>query len=257
MKLPESALDIFLVILSSHLVHYFLLAGLAYLMGYVLLKKKLFPQKIQQKYPPKTDYRRDILFSVCTYLVSALVGVLLYDDRIRPHTLIYYAISDYGWSYYILSFFLAIVLHDTYFYWIHRLVHHPKLFRTVHRVHHISTNPSPWSAFSHHPLETILQAGIFVIFAFLLPLHPSMMLIFFFFMTLHSVYAHLGWELLPVGANTHWLLKWFNSSVMHNAHHQKFNSNFGLYFSFWDRIAGTLDKDSDAQFDQVKHRTSA
>ncbi len=47
MKLPESDWEIFLVILSSHLVHYFLLAGLAYFIGYVLLKKKLFSQKIQ------------------------------------------------------------------------------------------------------------------------------------------------------------------------------------------------------------------
>lgn len=26
--------------------------------------------------------------------------------------------------------------HDTYCYWTRRAMHHPKLFRTVHRVHH-------------------------------------------------------------------------------------------------------------------------
>ena len=254
MQVPESNLDIFLMIFSSHLAHYFLLAGLAYFIWHILLRKKFFFKKIQQRFPNPTDYRRDIFFSLCTYLVSALVGMILYDDIIRPYTSIYTDISDYGWSYYVLSFFLAVIIHDTYFYWLHRLVHHPALFKRFHRVHHISTNPSPWSAFAHHPLETILQAGIFVILAFLVPLHPSMMLIFFFFMTIHSVYAHLGWELLPKGANRHWILKWINSSVMHNFHHQKFNSNFGLYFSFWDRLAGTFDKNNDIEFDKLKHR---
>lgn len=251
MEIPESDFGIFLVILSSHLLHYFTLAGLAFWLGYVLLKNRISSRKIQRKFPENKDYQRDVLFSVVTYLISALVGVLLYSHAIRPHTLIYYAISEYGWAYYVLSFFLALFIHDTYFYWLHRLIHRPRYFKLFHKIHHISTNPSPWSAFSHHPLETVLQSGIFVLFAFLLPLHPSMMLIFFFFMTLHSVYAHLGWELLPKGANRHWLLRWFNSSVMHNVHHQKFNSNFGLYFTFWDRLGGTFDKNNDIEFDKI------
>ncbi len=169
MEIPENKIDIFLVILSSHLLHYFSIAGLAFFIGYVLLKDKIVFRKIQRVFPPSNDYQRDILFSICTYLISALVGMLLYNDIVKPYTLIYFTILDYGWPYYILSFFMAIVIHDTYFYWLHRLLHYPKFFKFFHRVHHISTNPSPWSAFSHHPLETILQSGVFVILAFLVP----------------------------------------------------------------------------------------
>ena len=55
-----------------------------------------------------------------------------------------------------------ILLHDTYFYWAHRAMHHPKIYRHVHLVHHLSQNPSPWAAFAFHPFEAVIEAGIVV-----------------------------------------------------------------------------------------------
>lgn len=49
-------------------------------------------------------------------------------------------------------------------------------------------------------------------------------------------------------------LKWLNSSVYHNLHQEKFHGNYGLYFTFWDRLCGTLRTDSADKIDEVHQR---
>jgi Delta7-sterol 5-desaturase len=255
MLLPDKISKMFMFITAASFVRYFVIAGLAYLVWYIWLKNKVSSKKIQLKFPKATDYQREILYSMLTFLIFGIVGVALYNTKVRPYTLTYYKISDYGWGYFILSFFLTLIIHDTYFYWMHRLMHHPKLFKYFHKIHHQSTNPSPWTSFSFQPLEGFVEAGIFVVFAFVLPLHPLMMLIFLVFMTTYNVYGHLGWELIPKGGNKHWFWKWLNSSVMHNQHHHYFKNNYGLYFSFWDRIMHTIDERYDTEFTELKERS--
>ena len=126
-----------------------------------------------------------------------------------------------------------------------------KAIQDFHLVHHKSTNPSPWAAYAFHPLEAIVEAGIFVVFLFTIPIHKFHLLIFFFIMIVYNVYGHLGYELYPKGFNKHWLGKWINTSVNHNQHHQYFKGNYGLYFTFWDRIMGTIRKDYDQRFEEV------
>jgi sterol desaturase/sphingolipid hydroxylase (fatty acid hydroxylase superfamily) len=72
-------------------------------------------------------------------------------------------VEEYGWGYFFISVAVMLVLHDAYFYWTHRAMHRPRLFKVFHRVHHLSTNPSQWAAFAFHPLEAVVEAGILVI----------------------------------------------------------------------------------------------
>jgi sterol desaturase/sphingolipid hydroxylase (fatty acid hydroxylase superfamily) len=73
-------------------------------------------------------------------------------------------------------------------------------------------------------------------------------------MIVYNVYGHLGYELYPKGFNKHWLGRWINTSVNHNQHHQYFTGNYGLYFTFWDRIMGTIRKDYDQRFEEVTNK---
>ena len=34
-----------------------------------------------------------------------------------------------------------MVLYDTWFYWLHRLIHHKRLYKRIHRWHHLTTTP--------------------------------------------------------------------------------------------------------------------
>ena len=45
-----------------------------------------------------------------------------------------------------------------------------------------------------------------------------------------------------------------NTSVSHNLHHQYFKGNYGLYFTIWDRLMGTMRADYDISFEEIKSR---
>ena len=77
-----------------------------------------------------------IIFATVTF-------ILLGNSSIRQHTTYYRDLHQHSTLYCWLAFPLMLLIHDTYFYWTHRIMHHPKLFNLFHLLHHRSTNPSP------------------------------------------------------------------------------------------------------------------
>ncbi|MDF2440649.1 MAG: hypothetical protein JWN98_1633, partial [Abditibacteriota bacterium] len=172
---------------------YFVIAGLAFLAFFVLFKARYASRRIQEMAPQNKDYQREIGYSILTILIfSAVPAFVLSNPVIAPHTTYYSDISRHGLFYFWAAYPLMAVMHDTYFYWTHRLMHHPKLFKVFHLVHHRSVNPSPWAAYSFHPLEALVEVGIVVIFLFTIPIHTLHLLFFFLFMIIYNVYGHLG-----------------------------------------------------------------
>jgi lathosterol oxidase len=251
--LPVKTWTDYLLIVGSR---YFILATLAFLVWYVIRKKAIAHKKIQLRFPELKDYQREIFFSISSMLIFATTGFLVisFNMPIRQHTLIYKEIGLYGMWWFWLAFPITLIVHDAYFYFTHRLMHHPKLFKSFHLLHHKSTNPSPWAAFAFHPLEALVEVSIIWIMAFCLPLNIWHFFFFFLFQMLYNVYGHLGWELYPKGFSRSMIGKWINTSVNHNQHHQYFKGNYGLYFLWWDRLFGTIRADYDEQFDEVKSR---
>lgn len=236
-------------------LRYFLVAGFAFLIFYVLLRKRISYKKIQLKFPVLKDYRRELFFSACTILIFSLAPTTMLLTPVRQYTQYYSNISDHSLLYFWLAFPLMFIIHDAYFYFTHRLMHHPKLFKTFHLLHHKSTNPSPWAAFSFNPLEAVIEAGIFVLLLMVMPMCKWHLFAFFAFQMLYNVYGHLGWELYPKGFSKNWFGKWINTSVNHNLHHKFFKGNYGLYFLWWDRLFGTIRDDYDEAFEEVKNRS--
>jgi sterol desaturase/sphingolipid hydroxylase (fatty acid hydroxylase superfamily) len=233
---------------------YFVLAGIVWLIWYVLLKDKISYKKIQLRFPIRKDYQREIFYSIITMIIFAAVPTLILGTSFRIHTQFYTNIHAHSMLWFWLAFPLMLIIHDTYFYWMHRLMHHPKLFTLFHLLHHKSVNPSPWAAYAFYPTEAVVEAGIFILFVMIMPVHFLHFFIFFLFMILYNIYGHLGWELYPSRFNKHWLGKWINTSVNHNQHHQYFKGNYGLYFLWWDRWMGTLRDDYDEKYAEVKGR---
>lgn len=255
MWLPYDTWGQMFAVFIISVVRYIVFGGLAFLFFYVLFRNKSLFAKIQQKWPAKADYVREVFYSLLTFIIFAITPLILNEPHIKPYTSIYRNLHDHSMLYFWLLFPVMLLVHDTYFYWAHRIMHHPRLFSFFHVVHHKSTNPSPWASFSFQPAEAFVESGIIYLFAFLFPVHLIHIMVFLVFMTIYNVYGHLGFELFPKGANTHWLFKWFNTSVNHNMHHQYFKGNYGLYFTWWDRIMKTTHTDYDRRFNSVCEET--
>ncbi len=251
MFLPLSPWGQVVYVFIFSIIRYAVLGGVAFGIFYILLKHKNIFYKIQQRWPANKDYQREIIYSCITFVFFALVPLVLNLSFVKPHTTIYSDIHKHGLLYFWLAFPLMLLIHDTYFYWTHRMMHHPELFNIFHVIHHKSTNPSPWASFSFNPAEAVVESAIVYVFAFTIPVHPVHLFFFLIFMTAYNVYGHLGFELYPKNFNRHPIGKWFNTSVNHNMHHQYFKENYGLYFTFWDRLMGTMHKNYDASYDKV------
>lgn len=128
---------------------YFLVTLLVFYIFYKWFKDYFKNTKIQDREAKRKDFLREIGNSLFANLVmTALAGVFLFTPLIE-YTQFYEDDSFPVWWPFVTAF-VALILHDTYFYWIHRAVHHPKLFKAVHLTHHKSTNPSPFASYSFH-----------------------------------------------------------------------------------------------------------
>jgi sterol desaturase/sphingolipid hydroxylase (fatty acid hydroxylase superfamily) len=237
-------------------LRYALFAGVLYVIFYVWKKRHFLKAKIQQKFPDNKHIAREISYSLLSVAIFALVGTTLFylrKSNIFPNK-IYTDLSEHSVGYFIFSVLLFIVAHDTYFYWTHRFMHIKKIYPYVHKIHHLSVNPTPWAAFAFHPVEAVIEIGILPIMTYLIPLHPLAILTWVLYQSAMNVIGHYGFELFPKGFTSGTITKWHNTSTHHNMHHKHVTSNFGLYFNFWDRIMGTNHDAYDEVFNAVVER---
>lgn len=243
--------------LSILSLRYLVFAGTLFLIFYVWKKRDFFKLKIQQKYPDNKHILREMGYSFLSIAIFSLVGTTMFILRKHGYTQMYLNFSDHSIGYFIFSVIAFILLHDTYFYFTHRFMHWKPIYPYVHKVHHLSVNPTPWAAFAFHPLEAIVEVGIVPIMIFLMPLHPFALLAWVLYQTGMNVLGHLGFELFPSGFTNGFITRFSNTSTHHNMHHKYVTSNYGLYFNVWDRMLGTNHPEYTEQFEMVKARSKA
>ncbi|MEM6768436.1 MAG: sterol desaturase family protein [Bacteroidota bacterium] len=240
--------------LVINFLRYFLLAGIPFLIFYILYPNVFSRNKIQKRLAKRKDFIREILHSMQTTLILVAVGLSILLTPLKEYTAFYHDISAYPLWWIPVSILLGLILHDTYFYWMHRTVHHPRLFKRVHLLHHKSVNPSPWASYSFHFFEGILEALIAPIILFLIPMHPIAFILFTTLAFIINVYGHLGYEIAPKWLRHTFLFEIVNTSVHHNLHHSRFKGNYGLYFRVWDRIMGTEHPDYVKEYDKIQEK---
>ncbi len=187
-----------------------------------------------------SQIRREIgwsLLSAAIYGVPA--GIIAWGWQNRGWTLIYSDWDTYPLWYLPLSLFLYLFLHDTWFYWTHRLLHRPRWFRLAHAVHHDSRPPTAWAAMSFHPIESVTVAIVIPVLVFIIPIHAAMLVVVLMIMTIMGVTNHMGWEIFPRALTHSPLGHWLITASHHQRHHENYRCNYGLYFRFWDHLCGT------------------
>ena len=244
MVLPEfsdplwfiTLVGIFFLIISGR---YFLIAGLFYLFFYTWFPEVWKKRKLNQKEYKKGQFIREVKWSLVTSFIFSIAGALTVVLWQHGYTKIYESLSLYGWWYLPVSLIIFMLLHETYYYWFHRWMHNPKIFRIVHKVHHDSNITSPFTAFSFHPLEGLIQAVFMPVILMILPMHYYIIIIQLILMTFSSVINHLDIEIYPSSFLLRYPGRWLIGATHHSLHHRQFKYNYGLYFTFWDKIKKT------------------
>ncbi len=239
------------------LSRYFLIAGGVYWLFYSVLGKSLAARSLRQqrnsavyRTPPlRQSIEREIKMSTLSAVVFALGAAFVMTEYDWGITLLYTDLHQYGLWYLGVSFVAVLVLQDGYFYFLHRLFHHPLLFKWIHGGHHRSGVPTPWTSFAFDLPEAFIQTFFFVGVVLIIPLHFFTLLAVLLTMTLWSVWNHLGFEIFSSSFPQHWLGKWLIGSTHHAIHHRQYTVHYGLYFTFWDKLCGTQDPHYENEFD--------
>jgi len=223
------------------LIRYFLVAGGTYWLFY----RTLFPSLAKSlpspnlQHPSWESIQRDIKLSIYASGIFAIASAIILSAYGSGLTRLYSNPQQYGLWYLGASYILVLVLQDAYFYFTHRLFHHPSLFHWMHQGHHRSRYPTPWTSFAFDPLEAIVASLFLIGIVFVLPLHFITLIAVLTTMTVWAVLNHLGLDRLPLTFPHHWLGKWFIGPAHHSIHHLKYTVHYGLYFTFWDKLLGT------------------
>ena len=248
--LVETIIEAFLLTI----IRYFVIAGIFFLVFYLLFPKGLLRNKIQSRLAGKIDFIREILHSSVSSVMLAITAIIALSDGLRPYTVNYTDIHEYSLLWILVSLVLTLLVHDAYFYWMHRILHHKRLFKITHLVHHRSTNPSPWTSYSFHFLEAIAEGGVMILLVFVMPLHPLTLGLFALSSFAINVYGHLGYEIMPKGFRNSFWFEIINTSTFHNFHHLKFKGNYGLYLRVWDRLMKTEHPDYVKEYDRIQNQ---
>ncbi len=135
-----------------------------------------------------------------------------------------------------IALFLLIPLWESfYFYWIHRMIHLPFLYKHVHSLHHRNINVGPWSGMSMHPLEHAIYLGS-VFIHLIVGAHPVHILYHLQYFTLTAVTTHTGFQGLLIKDRNRLNLGTFH----HQMHHRYFECNYGGLEMPWDKWFGSF-----------------
>ena len=189
--------------------------------------------------PDSQQIRTEILYSVYSLLFFALSATLiffLYQNGLNQIYLDFFAMPR---GYFLLSLVVMVLLHDSYFYWTHRLLHWKPLFRYVHHVHHRSLAPTPWASYSFHPLEAAIYGFNLVIYPLLFPVHPIALVIAYLLQSIYNMFGHCGFDWFPPWFLRNRLLALHSTPTHHDLHHRLMKGNYGHYFKIWDITMGT------------------
>jgi len=237
---PAWIATFFLKILAVNILGYVIPAGLVFGLVCVVFRRRLEPARLQKgRRATWPQMRREILWSASAVAVFSFMSLAIVTMAAAGWTQLYFRPEELGWGYLFFSFILLTVLHDAYFYWTHRIMHHRWIFDALHLVHHRSITPTPWACYCFSPGEAVVQALFLPLVIFAIPFYPPIVVAFAVHQILRNTLGHSGFELMPpVLARSRWA-SWLISATHHDLHHSQSTGNFALYFTWWDRLFRT------------------
>ncbi|PIK42402.1 hypothetical protein BSL78_20764 [Apostichopus japonicus] len=185
----------------------------------------------------KNQIRREIKWSIMSMPLMNIPTAWMFYLHHRGYGKTYHGVSSNTWLGYFslpVEFVLVVLFTDMMIYWIHRAFHHRLLYSAIHKPHHAFKVPSPFASHAFHPIDGFMQSFPYHLFPFIFPLNKYLYVMFFVMVNFWTVSIHDGECKVPDV-----LKPVINGSAHHTDHHLFYNYNYGQFFTFWDRIAGS------------------
>jgi sterol desaturase/sphingolipid hydroxylase (fatty acid hydroxylase superfamily) len=150
--------------------------------------------------------------------------------------------------------FVALMLliplfREVHFYVIHRMIHWPPLYRSVHRLHHTNANPGPWSGLAMHPIEHVLYfSGVMI--HWIVPSHPIHAIFHLVHLGLAPAPGHTGFDKVVMGENS----AFDTHCYAHYLHHKYFECNYSDGSMPLDKWLGTFHDGTDEATERMNRR---
>ncbi|USP78549.1 Delta(7)-sterol 5(6)-desaturase [Curvularia clavata] len=173
--------------------------------------------------------------------IMAILTVPFFLAEVRGYSKLYDTVEQGpGLWYNYLQFPFFLFFTDSLIYWIHRGLHHPRVYKHIHKPHHKWIMPTPYASHAFHPFDGWAQSLPYHIFPFLFPLSKFAYVLLFVTVNIWTVLIHDG-EYAHNSAI-------INGAACHTMHHLYFNYNYGQFTTLWDRLGGSYRKPNDELF---------
>ncbi|KAF2798566.1 hypothetical protein K505DRAFT_296264 [Melanomma pulvis-pyrius CBS 109.77] len=226
--------SLYLITWIFGLITYFLFATLSYVF---IFDKATF------KHPKylKNQIRLEISQTNRAIPLMALLTAPCFLLEVRGYSHLYDTTAEGpGMWYNIVQFPFFILFTDFFIYLIHRGLHHPKIYKHLHKSHHKWIMPTPYASHAFHPVDGFAQSIPYHVFPFVFPLQKFAYVFLFMFINIWTIAIHDGEYVAdnPI----------INGAACHTMHHLYFNFNYGQFTTLWDRLCGSYRKPNDELF---------
>ncbi|ORY63578.1 uncharacterized protein BCR38DRAFT_345256 [Pseudomassariella vexata] len=237
----RQAINLFLITWIFGFVLYFVFATLSYIFIF---------DKETMKHPKylKNQVRKEIRQTMESMPGMSLLTLPFFLAEVRGYSKMYDTTAEGpGMWYNYFQFPLFLIFTDFCIYWVHRGLHHPRVYKTLHKPHHKWIMPTPYASHAFHPVDGFAQSLPYHIFPFIFPLQKLAYVFLFVFINFWTILIHDG----EYVANSPVI----NGAACHTMHHLYFNYNYGQYTTLWDRLGNSYRKPNLELFHKDKKKS--
>ncbi|KDQ15753.1 hypothetical protein BOTBODRAFT_31639 [Botryobasidium botryosum FD-172 SS1] len=216
--------------LAVQLIFFWALSGI-YILLDILFPHYSHPHKLQPrlKQPTLPELRECFWMVARNQMLSTLIHVGIYAVlhlfRLPPSLRFDAALPSLAEC--IREISLSMLMREVFFYYSHRILHHPSIYPRIHKTHHRFTAPVALAAQYAHPIEHLVANILPIVLpSLILRSHIVTFWIFLAIELAETTTVHSGYDFLHGAAK------------MHDLHHEKFVVNYGT-LGLLDWVHGT------------------
>jgi ring-1,2-phenylacetyl-CoA epoxidase subunit PaaE len=172
--------------------------SVAFLIVWIAFGNKLRNRKVQlSKRAGWSQIKEEIGASLLAFIGSTVFMFLILSFKDNGLTKFYVEAGKYGLWYEVLTVVTMLLISDTWFYWSHRAMHHPSIYKYVHALHHKSLDVNPYTSTSFHTIEALWLTVWVLPLVLIMPVSMTALGVMQVLGTFNNLKSHLGYELFP------------------------------------------------------------